>query len=100
MPPENKRKLWEERLDAALGVAASAILFALMLITFGVMISWTFMDRRHLRHFAGFSEAYRKARTSVARHVLYTGERVPCAALRRGVRRRGVHRSILLHRQA
>ncbi len=39
MPPENKRKLWEERLDAALGVAASAILFALMLITFADVVS-------------------------------------------------------------
>jgi TRAP-type C4-dicarboxylate transport system permease small subunit len=39
LPPENKRKLWEERLDAALGVAASAILFALMLITFADVVS-------------------------------------------------------------
>ena len=39
MPPENKRNLWEERLDAALGVAASAILFALMLITFADVVS-------------------------------------------------------------
>ena len=30
MPPEDKRKLWEERLDAALGVAASAILFVVV----------------------------------------------------------------------
>ena len=39
MPPEDKRKLWEEQLDAALGVAASAILFALMLITFADVVS-------------------------------------------------------------
>jgi TRAP-type C4-dicarboxylate transport system permease small subunit len=39
LPPDNKRKIWEERLDAALGVAASAILFALMLITFADVVS-------------------------------------------------------------
>ena len=39
MPPENKRNPWEERLDAALGVAASAILFALMLIPFADVVS-------------------------------------------------------------
>jgi TRAP-type C4-dicarboxylate transport system permease small subunit len=39
LPPASSEQKWEARVDAALGVASSAILFALMLITFADVVS-------------------------------------------------------------